>query len=428
MTLSASSAEVQTAQLLLERLGVGLEDLISARTRRAIPTFAEYVPVVYSAMPAGRTRDCYMAYWRKLVEVWPNRRLDEPTNTEFKQLIAGFQANRAVRRNDRGGYGVAQVAVNALRCLYRHAVDDNLIRSADNPATTLVKPKMRSSSRGAIPTDRLTEINRVAAEYGDEPELATLILRMCTETACRRGGILALRKQDLDPHQSLILLREKGNTERWQPVSPTLMRALQEHYDSRAQLRDERNPHARNGKPITAKANERLFRYKNGDPISHMRFHIMWGQIGDQLPWVKQQGITCHWLRHTTLRWVERNFGHAVAKAYAGHADNHSDGATSIYTRATREEVAYALSVLTGEPHIRTVRSLLPLARSRRTSERGPNATVFTVPVWPVSGDPSGSPVSGYRPIVATAGQEQAAVGTGSERHRPHHVGVAAQR
>ncbi|MER7454084.1 hypothetical protein ABTW96_27790 [Nocardia beijingensis] len=61
-----------------------------------------------------------------------------------------------------------------------------------------------------------------------------------------------------------------------------------------------------------------------------MRFHIMWGQIGEQLPWVKQQGITCHWLRHTTLTWVERNFGHAVAKAYAGHADNHSDGATSI--------------------------------------------------------------------------------------------------
>jgi hypothetical protein len=51
------------------------------------------------------------------------------------------------------------------------------------------------------------------------------------------------------------------------------------------------------------------------------------------------------------LRWVERNFGHAVAKAYAGHADNHSDGATSIYTRAGLEEVAYALSVLTGESH-----------------------------------------------------------------------------
>jgi hypothetical protein len=114
MTQSASSAEVQTVQLLLERLGVSLDDLTSARSRRAIPTFAEYVPVVYSAMPPSRTRDGYMAYWRKLVEVWPDRRLDEPTNTEFKQLIAGFQAHRAVRRNDRGGYGVAHMAVNAI--------------------------------------------------------------------------------------------------------------------------------------------------------------------------------------------------------------------------------------------------------------------------------------------------------------------------
>ncbi len=351
MTPSASSVEVQTAQLLLKRLGVSLEDLMTAQPKRSVPTFAEYVPVVYAAMPPGVTRKNYMSYWRRIVEVWPDRRLDEPTITEFKQLIGEFQAQRSIRCSDRAGYGIARMTISALRYLYRHAVEDNLIRPADNLATRLVKPRRRSSSRGAIPTDRLAEINRVAAEYADEPELNTLILRMCTETACRRGGVLALRRQDLDPHQCLVLLREKGNTKRWQPVSPTLMRALLEHHTSRAHLRTDRNRPAQNGRPITTKADERLFRYKNGDPISDRRFHIMWRQIGEQLPWVKQQGITCHWLRHTTLRWVERNFGHAVAKAYAGHADNHSDGATSIYTSATREEVAYALSVLTGEQH-----------------------------------------------------------------------------
>ncbi|MEW1739676.1 site-specific integrase [Nocardia beijingensis] len=351
MTLSASSAEVQTAQLLLERLGVSLEDLTSAQSKRAVPTFAEYVPVVYAAMPPGVTRENYKCYWRKIVAAWPDRRLDEPTITEFKQLISTLQAQRAVRRTDRGGYALAQVAINALRCLYRHAVDDKLIRPADNPATALVKPKTRSSSRGAIPTDRLAEINRVAAEYGDEPELTTLILRMCTETACRRGGILALRRQDLDPDQCLVRLREKGNTERWQPISPTLMRALLDHHASRAHLQSGEIRRAGNGRPISRKADERLLRYRNGAPITATRFDIIWRQIGEHLPWVKQQGITCHWLRHTTLTWVERNFGHAVAKAYAGHADNHTDGATSIYTRATREEVAHALSVLTGEPH-----------------------------------------------------------------------------
>ena len=47
-----------------------------------------------------------------------------------------------------------------------------------------------------------------------------------------------------------------------------------------------------------------------------------------------------------------RNFGYAVARAYAGHTDRGSDaGATTTYVRATPSEVATALSALTGEPH-----------------------------------------------------------------------------
>jgi hypothetical protein len=54
---------------------------------------------------------------------------------------------------------------------------------------------------------------------------------------------------------------------------------------------------------------------------------------------------------HTTLTWVEPNFGYAVAKAYAGHTDNGSEaGATATYVRATTHEVAAALAALTGEP------------------------------------------------------------------------------
>ena len=51
------------------------------------------------------------------------------------------------------------------------------------------------------------------------------------------GGALALRPIDLDPDQCLILLREKGETQRWQPVSPTLMAHLQ-HHARRRRARD----------------------------------------------------------------------------------------------------------------------------------------------------------------------------------------------
>ncbi len=55
---------------------------------------------------------------------------------------------------------------------------------------------------------------------------------------------------------------------------------------------------------------------------------------------------------YTTLTWVERNFGYAVARAYAGHTDSGSEtGATATYVRASLAEVAAALAALTGEPH-----------------------------------------------------------------------------
>ena len=83
------------------------------------------------------------------------------------------------------------------------------------------KPRRLPSTRRAVTDDRLAEICQAAADGGDDPELDTLLLRLHTETACRRGGALALQPDDLDPVQCLIRLREKGETVRWQPVSPT---------------------------------------------------------------------------------------------------------------------------------------------------------------------------------------------------------------
>ena len=146
---------------------------------------------------------------------------------------------------------------------------------------------------------------------------------------------MALRPVDLDPDQCLILLREKGETVRWQPVSPTLMRYLQRHAEQR---------HATEEGP--------LFRYRSGQPITYRRYDHLWVRIGEHLPWVQAQQISTHWLRHTTLTWVERNFGYAIARAYAGHSGSGGDaGTTATYVRATIHEVAAALAALTSEPH-----------------------------------------------------------------------------
>ncbi|CAM04340.1 phage integrase family protein [Saccharopolyspora erythraea NRRL 2338] len=199
------------------------------------------------------------------------------------------------------------------------------------------KPRRLPSTRRGLPDSGLAEINEVAAATGNDPALDTLLLRLHTETACRRGGALALRPRDLDPQQCLVLLQEKGGTVRWQPVSPTLMRHLQDHAEHRG----------------AAESGGQLLRYVNGEPITRRRYDYLWSRLGSHLPWVASQQISTHWLRHTTLTWVERHFGYAVARAFAGHTDSSSGdgGTTTTYIRAGLEEVAAAVAALTGEPH-----------------------------------------------------------------------------
>ncbi|WP_328590976.1 hypothetical protein [Saccharopolyspora karakumensis] len=92
-------------------------------------------------------------------------------------------------------------------------------------------------------------------------------------------------------------------------------------------------------------------RYRNGTPITRRRYDHLWSRIGTHLPWVTTHGVSTHWLRHTTLTWVERNHGYAIARAYAGHTTTSSDTGTTTNTRAGITEVATALTTLTGEPH-----------------------------------------------------------------------------
>jgi integrase len=206
----SQQAAVEAALLVLKSMGLSLEDLTNAPGQRpAVPAFAEYVPVV-SAGVAGGTRRAYGSYWNRVVEQWGSRHLDEPTPSDIRQLVVRVKANTVPRRNARGGRGAAENLIAALRCVYRRAEQDGLVSEKDNPARKGDKPRRLPSTRRAVADTRLAEINQVAATTGDDPGLDTLILRLHTETACRRGGALALRPQDLDRVQYLIMLREKG--------------------------------------------------------------------------------------------------------------------------------------------------------------------------------------------------------------------------
>lgn len=330
--------ELDAARILLARMGITPEQLLagppSSAPARSMPTFAEYIDRVSSVVTAG-TRRVYDTYWKRIRQVWGKRRIDEPTPLEIKQLAEDTKSAAVARSNSRGGRTAAEHLISALRCLYKYAAADGLIAEGDNPATRVAKPRRLTSTRRAIPEARLAAIVAVAETTGNDPDLDSLLLRLHTETACRRGGALALRPCDLDSAQCLVRLREKGETVRWQPVSPTLMRQLLRHGQERG----------------TGDPKDQLLRYRNGQPITARRYDYLWQRTGKHLRWVAVQGISTHWLRHTTLTWVERHFGYAVARAYAGHEGKNDAGTTSTYIRADVYEVAAALAALAGEPH-----------------------------------------------------------------------------
>ena len=163
--------------------GIDPTDLLTGATARPpAPTFAEYIPVV-SAAVSDASRRAYSSYWKKIANEWGERRLDEPTPSEIKQLGEKIRATVTVRSNSRGGNSAVENFITALRCIYNQAVADSIISGADNPASKVAKPRRLKSTRHAVPDARLAEINEVAATTGDDPALDTLLLRLHIETA-----------------------------------------------------------------------------------------------------------------------------------------------------------------------------------------------------------------------------------------------------
>lgn len=136
---------------LLEELGITAEQLIegtATTTSAASATFDEYVPRLCEAVSPG-SRRVYGPYWKRICQRWGHRRIPDPTPLEIKQLAEEICADAVVRRNARGGRTAAEHLISALRCLYRHAVLDGLIREADNPAAKVAKPRRLASTRRA---------------------------------------------------------------------------------------------------------------------------------------------------------------------------------------------------------------------------------------------------------------------------------------
>ncbi|MCW3818814.1 site-specific integrase [Micromonospora sp. DR5-3] len=311
--MPADPSRIITARQMLAHLGLTPADLAAhPDLSRRIPTLADYIPRVAAAASPG-TRRTYGTYWNRMAATLGHLRLDEVTASDIEALMRQVTATARTRRTSRHGRHAGEHVIAAARAVYRRAIADGYIALAASPAHRVAKPRRLPNPRRALTPGELQDINLVARTSGNDVILDALLLRLHTETACRRGGALALRLADLDTRHCLIRLTEKGGTLRWQPITSTLANRFLEHAEAR-------------GAVLPA---DRLLRYRNGRPISSRRYDHLWKRIGKRLPWVAAHGISTHWLRHTTLTWVERHFGYGVARAYAGHTDRRGPATTT---------------------------------------------------------------------------------------------------
>ncbi|WP_063719963.1 tyrosine-type recombinase/integrase [Nocardia takedensis] len=336
----------------MARLGLTVVEHRSAPPPKPMPTFGEFIPRL-TAAASPVMNQAYSHYWNIVNAEWGHRRLDEPTPLDIIALMNQHRARAVRRSNWRGGVSATRNLLHALRCLYRHAELDDLMPTGANPALRVAMPYRLESTRHALLPEQVHELGRVATETGNDPELDALLVRLHIETACRREAALRLTRADLSLPDSTVLLHHKGDVHAWHPITPLLMRRLIEHHDDRG--------------ADTTPAGANIFRTRTGLPITDRRYDNLHTRFHHHLPWADAKGVTVHWLRHTTLTYVEREFSEAVARRYAAHR-NPGNTATPLYTRATLNECAHALVALTGHDH--------PLATPthRRPEHRGQQA------------------------------------------------------
>jgi len=289
----------------------------------------------------------YETVWRRLEKQFGDLEISELTEdlarkfcTESMMKARKTYQNRAESRSQRGlstkeefGHRSYNLALDTLNKIISHAINKGAL--SKSPLEDIKRKPLGESVRHGLEPSQVFEILEVAKNGGNDPELDYLMLWTIIETACRSSGIRNLRLGDIDTERKLVKLIEKGGKVRSQPITEGLLTALVEFSKSRGST-SEADP---------------VFRHLSkgigqGRAISSRRFDTLWQRIGTVLPWVAEKGISNHWLRHTTLSWVERSGASgSVTSKYAGHGPVN---VTANYSKGRLEEIARVHELLFG--------------------------------------------------------------------------------
>ena len=249
------------------------------------------------------------------------------------------------------GHHAYNRALDTLATIVSYGIKKGLL--ANSPLSDIKRKAISESDRHGLTPEQVEEILSVALRGGRDPQLEYLMLWTIIETACRSGGLIKLQLQDLDSKDLMIRFHEKGGKSRKQPVSQALMQSL----ISLAKSRGVTSPtdYLLSYKYICecaytskseceCKSHQHSSCSKFSIPVSPHSFEKLWKRLGEKITWVAEKQISNHWLRHTTLTWVDRaTSSNSIASKYAGHGPA---TVTAGYTSARKEEIRQAHDLL----------------------------------------------------------------------------------
>ena len=340
------------------RGGLSVNDMIAAfnelNDNTHERTIREHVELVAERLANG-TKGTYKAYLERLVDMFGDSRVVDITVTDLHAFTKDVINSRVKRRNSNDGR-LPENCVGALRCVFSSAVDEGL--RSDNPALKIEKPRrVAKEPRRALTRAEIIELVNVTRRDSNDADLDVLIMRFVLETGCRREGVLNLTDDDIDVNNNQVRLNEKGGVVRWQPVTAELVVELLAHMNSRPTDRGV-NKVFRN----QLQGKQAFHR-----PVTRKRIEALTAVWSQALPWVQQQGVSLHWLRHTTITNIDRLAGPSVAQGFAGHQPS---SVTGRYTVARPHEIQEAFDIYVGLEPSDSDQHVLPLCVFRRNYDR----------------------------------------------------------
>jgi integrase/recombinase XerC len=305
----------------------------------------------------------YETNWRRLENKYSELPISELTEeialdfcSEAMAIARARHKKIAEERKGRGlpiktetGHHAYNRALDVLSTVVNYAIKKGALDRS--PLIEIDRKPISESDRHGLSPEQVEEILHSAISGGNDPILDYIMLWTIVETACRSGGLLRLQVGDIDAKECLVRFHEKGGKSRKQPVSPELAEALLALAKSRGSVTSD----------------DPIFRFHpngngKGRALSARRFERLWERLREEILWVAEKQVSNHWLRHSTLTWVDRVVSSpAITSKYAGHGPA---TVTSGYTSARIDEIKQAHSSIFGK---RSVKKIKPSGRRGKT-------------------------------------------------------------